>query len=216
ELPAIRISESTNVVVQEIRIADAVRGIETTQASCQLVGCSFQTTDVAIRAIAFGSDVVRIQQGTFTGEADVGVLTLGDGTIEIDDCKFLKLGAGALLGGLTSVSITASTFEDCFHSIVLASSVAATLVGNHIDGSLWHGISVSSGFTGDYEDGSLVMNSNTIQNTMGCGISLSDYPGADAPTFTGRLSGTGNMIEGGRDLLCPVDYEWPEGFFADE
>ena len=214
--PAIRVSESTDVVIQGIQIENAETGIATMQASCQLIGCSFRTTDLGVMISAFGADVLLIQQCTFTGEeAGVGVLTLGDGRIEIEDCEFLELGMGTLLGGLTSVFIAASTFEDCFNSIILAESVAATLVGNHIEGSLWDGIRVSSALPGDYEDGSLAMDSNTIRNSMRWDINLC-LSDSDGLTFAGRLSGTGNILGDGYNMLCPADYDWPEGFFADE
>jgi parallel beta helix pectate lyase-like protein len=221
EIPAIRISESIDVVIQDIRVEDAETGIATMQVSCQIIGCSFRTTgvgvtDVGVMMTVFGSHVVRIQQCTFIGEeAGVGVLTLGDGRIEIKDCEFLELGTGTLLGGLTSVLIAASTFEDCFKSIILADSVAATLVGNHIEGSLWDGIRVSSSSPGDSEDGSLTMDSNTIRNSMRWDINLC-LSDSDGLAFAGRLSGTGNILGDGYDMLCPADYDWPEGFFADE
>jgi len=213
ENPVIRITGETDVVIQDIRIEDAAIGLEVTQANCHILGCRIDGADKAINVIAFGGDVVRIEDCTLTGERfGVGVLTVGNGTIEIEECEFSSLGTGVVLGGLTSVFITASTFEDCFDGINLASSVAATLIGNHLVDC---GIRVSPA-PDDSQDGPLVISANTIQNSVGWGISLCGSPDSDTLGFAGQLSGTGNVMDGGYDSLCPADYDWPEGFIADD
>jgi len=45
EIPAIRIAETVDVVIQDIRIEDPATGIEVVQASCRVAGCWFRATD---------------------------------------------------------------------------------------------------------------------------------------------------------------------------
>lgn len=217
EIPAIRISESTDVVVQGIQIEDAATGIETSQASCRISGCLFRTTNVAIQTMLFGSDTVRIEDCTFTGEetAGQGILTLGDGRIEIEDCEFLELATGAILAGMVSARITTSTFEECPSGILISSTVHATLEGNRIRDCYAWGIRIAA-VPFDAPAGSLVMVDNVIENRGHLAISLCGVDNPNELTLTGSLEGSGNVIEGGPASLCPADYEWPAGFFADE
>jgi Right handed beta helix region len=217
EIPAIRISESIDVVIQDIRVEDAETGIETSQASCRISGCLFRTTNVAIQTMLFGSDTVRIEDCTFTGEetAGQGILALGDGRIEIEDCEFLELTTGAILAGMVSARITTSTLDECASSILISSTVNATLTGNHISNSYVWGIRIAA-VSFDAPAGSLVMVDNVIENRSYLAISLCGVDDPNELTLTGYLEGSGNVIERGPASLCPVDYDWPEGFFADE
>lgn len=214
---AIRISESTDVVIQGIQIENAGTGIETSQASCRISGCLFRTTNVAIQTMLFGSDTVRIEDCTFTGDetAGQGILALGDGRIEIEDCEFLELANGAILAGMVSARISTSTFEECPSSILISSTVHATLEGNRIRDCYAWGIRIAA-VPFDAPAGSLVMVDNVIENRSYPAISLCGVDDPNELTLTGSLEGSGNVIDGGRDLLCPADYDWPEGFFADE
>jgi len=58
ENPVIRLTGSTDIVVQNIRVEDAATGIEVTQANCHILGCRIDGADQAIKVIAFGGDVV--------------------------------------------------------------------------------------------------------------------------------------------------------------
>jgi len=237
EIPVIRIAETVDVVIQGIRVEDAATGIEISQASGQLIGCWFQTTDVGVQAGTMDSNTVSIEQCMFTGESaegggGVGVQSLGSGAIEIKSCDFLALGTGAILSGMTTVLVDDCTFTGCYDSIVLLSLVKGVLSGNRIDSSGGSGIRVAAmprdvldamraaapDGSLDYllVDGPLTLIDNVIQNSMRWSIRLCDSNDLEVLTFTGRLSGTGNVVDGGRDLLCPADYDWPTGFFADE
>ncbi|MCK5213250.1 MAG: right-handed parallel beta-helix repeat-containing protein, partial [Dehalococcoidia bacterium] len=217
EIPAIRVSQTVDVVIQNLRIEAAETGIETSQASCRISGCLFRTTNVAIQTMLFGSDTVRIEDCTFTGEetAGLGILTLGDGRIEIEDCEFLELATGAILAGMVSARITTSTFEECPSSILISSTVHATLEGNRIRDCYAWGIRIAA-VPFDAPAGSLVMIDNVIENNGYLAISLCGVDDPNELTLTGSLEGSGNVIDGGPKALCPADYQWPEGFFADE
>ncbi|MBE0635496.1 right-handed parallel beta-helix repeat-containing protein, partial [Candidatus Bipolaricaulota bacterium] len=232
ENPAIQVAETSGVVIQELRIETAAIGIETSHASCRISGCWFRATDVGVQAVTMDSDTVRIEDCTFTGEtAGVGVLSLGTGRIEITSSDFVALGTGTVLSGATSVLVDACTFKECYDSIVLLSLVQGVLSGNHIDSSRGSGIRVEAvpGSVLDemraaapngvldelLVDGPLTLIDNVIQNSMRSGISLCDTKDSEVLTFTGTLLGSGNLIDN-MNLLCPVDYDWPEGFFADE
>jgi|GEM_PF-1117256 hypothetical protein len=231
EMPAIRISETVGVVIQDIRIEAAATGIETMQASCQFIGCSVRTTDVGVQVVTMDSNTVRIEQCEFAG-GGMGVLSLGSGAIEIKSCDFTSLGTGTMLSGMTSVMVDDCTFTDCYDSIVLLSLVQGVLSGNRIGGPGGSGIRVAalpSGVLDEMQaaapdgslddllaDGTLTFINNVIQNnSMRSGISLCDTNDSEVLTFTGTLLGSGNVIDNKR-LLCPVDYDWPDGFFADE
>jgi len=217
EIPAIRVSQTVDVVIQNLRIEAAETGIETSQASCRISGCLFRTTNVAIQTMLFGSDTVRIEDCTFTGEetAGQGILSLGDGRIEIEDCEFLELTTGAILAGMVSARITTSTFEECPSSILISSTVHATLEGNRIRDCYAWGIRIAA-VPFDAPAGSLVMVDNVIENRGYLAINLCGVDDPNELTLTGSLEGSGNVIDVGPKALCPADYEWPEGFFADE
>lgn len=225
ETPAIWIAGGTEGgVIQGIRFESAATGIDMVQASWRVVDCSFHDTDVGVKAMTMDFDVLRIQQCAFIGDqAGTGVLVGGSGTIDIVNCDFHELGTGTVLGGMTSTLVDDCTFQDCYDGIVLSSGVEGTLTGNHIDGSGGSGIRVAA--VPDFpnvplldallKDVTLTLIDNVIENSMRRGLSLCDTNDPEVLTFTGTLLGSGNLIDN-MNLLCPGDYDWPEGFFADE
>ncbi len=62
--------------------------------------------------------------------------------------------------------------------------------------------------------GSLALHSNTIRNCSEWAISLCGDTSTDDLELSGDLSGTGNIIEGGIEALCPAWFEWPAGFLG--
>jgi len=210
--PAIRVLETRDVGIYDIQVESADYGIETTQSSCRLFGCSIRASVACVEIVAFDTDAVLLSQCVFEGDR-VGVMTSGDGTVEIFDCCFEALGTGTLLAGLTSVLVRGCQFLGCYDSIGLASSVKATVIGNRIEGSHGRGIRVAPA-PDPLLDGPLVMVDNVIASCGQWAISLCDLDDPDMLTFAGLLSGSGNAVDGGADSLCPTDYSWPEGFLA--
>ena len=212
-LPAIRVADTAGVAIHDLRIENFAKGIEADRSTVRIAGCWFRTTEVGVEAVPMDSDLVLIQSCTFTGER-VGVLTVGSGEVEVRSCEFLGMGTSASLNGLTFVLVIDCTFRDCHDSISLSSSVKGLLIGNQINGSTGRGIRVGPA-PYDLWDGPLVLIDNVILNSTQWGLSLCDIHDPDVLTFAGSLMGSGNVIDN-EDLLCPIDYEWPEGFFADD
>ena len=210
--PAISVSDTADVAIHALHIQSAFKGIDADRSTIRIIDCSFHTTEVGVEAVLMDANLVLIQHCTFTGERD-GVLIAGSGTVEIVHCEFLGMGTSASLNGLTSVLVLDCTFRDSHDSIALSSSVKATLIGNQIHGSTGRGIRVGPALY-DYFDGPLVLINNVIENSTQWGLSLCHIHDADVLTFTGVLMGFGNVIDN-EDLLCPIDYDWPEGFFVD-
>ncbi len=210
--PVIDVSSTSDVIIEGIHVEDAAVGIRAAQASCLLTNCRIQSTAVGVDVAAFEADDVRVEATTFAGQG-VGIKTLGDGRIEIVDCTLRELATGVLIGGLTSVVVRNSAFADTFEGIVMAGSATATLSGNTIDGARL-GIRVSDVPSGP--KGTLNIDSNTIRNCTEGAISLCTDLATNDLAFTGKLSGAGNVVEGGIDALCPSWFAWPDGFLTAE
>jgi len=210
--PAIRVLETRDVGIYDIQVESADYGIEVSRSSCSLSGCSIRASVACVEIAAFDTDAVLLTQCVFEGDR-VGLMALGDGTIEVSDCGFKALGTGTLLAGLTSVLVRGCQFLGCYDSIGLASSVKGTLIGNRIEDSHGRGIRVAPA-PDPLLDGPLVIVDNVIASCGQWAISLCDVDDPEMLTFAGLLVGSGNAVDGGADSLCPTDYSWPEGFLV--
>jgi len=214
EAPAILVSETSGVELRNLAF-EGTTGVEIRTASCQFIDCTFRTTDVGADVIALGTDAVGFERCTFGGEdRGRGVQLLGDGSVGIDECRFSELGAGTAIGGVVSATIRGSSFEDCYEGVVLASSTTATIEENRFERCYAAGIRVSEAPEAS-PAGSLVLNGNRFTDGGTWDISLCGFEGTGDLEFSGSLSGTGNVVEGGVERLCPTDYDWPDGFLAE-
>jgi len=214
EDPAITVSETSGAELRGLEFEGGT-GIEIRTASCQVADCTFRTTDLGASVIIFGADTVDFERCTFAGEdRGKGVQLLGDGIVGIDECRFSDLGAGASVGGLVSATIRGSSFRGCYEGVTLASSAIATIEENRFERCYAAGIRVSQA-PETSPAGSLVLNGNRFMSGGTWDISLCGFEGTGELQFLGSLSGTGNVVEGGIERLCPTDYDWPEGFLEE-
>jgi hypothetical protein len=98
--------------------------------------------------------------------------------------------------------------------VALASSASATIEESRFRGCLLNGVRVSRAPLGSV-DGALTLDANVFSDGTGWDISLCGLDGAGELQFLGSLSGSGNVVDGGTERLCPTDYDWPEGFLEE-
>jgi len=210
--PVIHVSGTSGVELQDLELEGAV-GVEVQGVSCQLSNCVFRTSDIGVRGTVLGSNAIGLIRCAFSGD-DAGVQLLGDGSAEIDECRFSNLSVGTMIGGTMSATIRRASFQDCYEGVVLTSTAVATIEDSRFQGCVLTGIRVSRAPLGSV-DGVLTMNANVFSDGSGWAVSLCGLGGAGELEFLGTLGGVGNVVDGGVERLCPVDYGWPEGFLSE-
>lgn len=216
ELPAILIEETDGVIIHNIGIEDVDVGIKISQSSTVIKNCHFQTAEIGIDFVGVGPVTASIDDCTFRGDG-FGVRAGGEGSLQVSRCEFKGLGYGAFLFGMTYVTVYNCLFEVCTVGVMLSSTVSATLVENHMEDTYLYGIQVA-GVPFDVPQAPLVLIANTIRNSTQWGISLCTSTDPFELAFEGEVKGFGNIIDGGHGYgpMCPTDYEWPIGFFAED
>ncbi len=217
EQPAVRIVDTERVALMYFDIGGAGVGVEATNSSFRMVDCLLQDVGIGVKITAMDDDVAVLQDCLLSGASSgVGVQILGNGRLDMIYCDFKRLGTGAMLAGLSTVSAYACNFNACYDGIVISDTAHATLISNWMSDCYNAGIRIAEVPLSDAFYGSIVVVNNTIEGLPESPISMCDLNG-DAPfVYGGELHGFGNLINGDPSELCSDGYVWPKGLFCGE
>lgn len=215
EQPAVRIVDTEHVVLMYFDIGGAAVGIEATNSSFRMSECLLQDVGIGVKILAMDDDVVVLQDCLLSGASSgLGVRILGNGRLDMITCDFDRLGTGAMLAGLSTVSAYACNFNACYDGLVISDTVHATLISNWMSDCYNAGIRIAEVPLNGAFYGSIVLVDNTIEGPSETPISMCNSNGSEPFVYAGELRGLGNRIFCDPSTLCSGGYIWPDGLFC--
>jgi len=206
----------TDTIVVNCDLSVEVRG-----TSSVFRNCYFESSRMGVEFTGFSEDTLTIRNCQFgvggagvkpVGNGGVGVKLVGNGTVAIGSSTFSDVSTGVLVGGMTSLELSASIFTDCFEAVSLASAASVLIHECEFQNSQATAVRVSE--TPDqHVNGELILNRNTFSRSGSWDLTLCGDDGTEDTSESITISGSGNVVSGRDPKLCPEAGDWSIGLF---